>query len=524
MLPDVLQSLPVEIFVKIFELLDGRDISRCSLVCKFFSGVVKGSAELQYRIQLTIEGVAETEGMPTHSVVAERLETLLARRHGWNTMKWMKKITITYKADMPWYFSDGILLSMRRSSSHQLVAVIDQLPTRGSEDGSRTCIELPGLTSAPKVIAHDATQDLLVFVTRSDKLADDPAEWFYIDIHLRSLSTGATHPSAQLPRLECKRKTLHEHHGYQLGICGDVLVLLCRDPGYGGITISALRGWHWKTGDCFGHIGPPNPQPFCDFAFLTPDILLLSNPAGGQIKVLTTDFVHLLTLQLPSWGVPPEGMSISCSAVADSRISADALPNDRIVSVMFDQAFHAVSFFEPPDIYRMEITFRAQTVFQLLAVHGRRPPVDIPAATHVIVVSWDEWGPDACRMFVLASDMRVDYNSRRMQQATHGMRSVRTFHVPDRAQVLDFNVTRHMGTLGAGDPDANPAALITKPTILEPVDDGYQCEVVTKLPYAAIDIPNSEAYCGYLLDEQRLLGIKHRVEDRPDQEIDVFVF
>ncbi|TFY68769.1 hypothetical protein EVG20_g3429 [Dentipellis fragilis] len=499
-------------------------------VCKFFSDVIKDSAELQYLIQLTIEGVSETEGMPTHSVVAERLETLLGRRHGWNTMKWVKKSTITYRTYMPWSFADGIFLSMHDSSSH-FVAVIDRLPTRGSEDGSRTCIELTGLKYAPAKIAHDATQDLLAFITRSDRVDDDPTEWYYLDLHLRSLRTGAAHPLAQMPRVECRFRTCHEHWTYQLRICGDFLALLRCDPEPYGDDNSYLRGWHWKAGDYFLYIESPDTTgtfpSFSDLAFLTPDVLLLSNPfPRGQIEVLTMGYKHLLTLQLPDyvsgWDIYLEAMTISCSAIADSHTSADAPPDDRIVSVTFQVILDEVP--EASYICSTEISFRAQTVFHLLAAHGRHPPVVLPAATRPIVVPWDEWGPDGCRMFTLNRELRIDHDNRRIQRATHGMRAVRTLiGAPDRAQVLDFNITRHMGTSGAADPDAPSAELITEPITFEPIGV-YQHEVVTKLPYAAIDIPNSEAYCGYLLDGQRLLGIKHRVENQPDQEIDVFVF
>lgn len=90
-----------------------------------------------------------------------------------------------------------------------------------------------------------------------------------------------------------------------------------------------------------------------------------------------------------------------------------------------------------------------------------------------------------------------------------------------RVEVLDFNahISRAPTTaeklaatrLGI-DPEQPPdgARLVCEPSVF-PVDLVFANEVVTSLPYYAVPAPGQhEPYIGYMMDEQRLLGVKVR--------------
>jgi len=90
-----------------------------------------------------------------------------------------------------------------------------------------------------------------------------------------------------------------------------------------------------------------------------------------------------------------------------------------------------------------------------------------------------------------------------------------------RVEVLDFNVhasraptmaeklaATHLGI----DPELPPegARLVREPSVF-PAGLVFAKEVVTSLPYYSVPAPGQfEPYVGYMIDEQRLLGVKVR--------------
>jgi hypothetical protein len=90
-----------------------------------------------------------------------------------------------------------------------------------------------------------------------------------------------------------------------------------------------------------------------------------------------------------------------------------------------------------------------------------------------------------------------------------------------RVEVLDFNVHASRGPtkgeklaatrLGI-DPERAPegARLVCEPSVF-PAGVVFAKEVVTALPYYSVPAPGQcEPYVGYMIDEQRLLGLKVR--------------
>lgn len=86
-----------------------------------------------------------------------------------------------------------------------------------------------------------------------------------------------------------------------------------------------------------------------------------------------------------------------------------------------------------------------------------------------------------------------------------------------RVEVLDMNVHALRTPLAASrlgiDVEKPPegSRLVTEPSVF-PTGGVFAKEVVTELPYYAVPAPGQgEAYVGYMIDEQRLLGLKVRV-------------
>ena len=88
-------------------------------------------------------------------------------------------------------------------------------------------------------------------------------------------------------------------------------------------------------------------------------------------------------------------------------------------------------------------------------------------------------------------------------------------------EVLDFNVhvsraptvaEKIAATRLGIDPEQPPesARLVCEPSVF-PADQVFAKEVVTSLPYYTVPAPGQcEPYVGYMIDEQRLLGLKVR--------------
>ncbi|TFY60506.1 hypothetical protein EVG20_g7393 [Dentipellis fragilis] len=463
MLKGTVPSLPAELQVKIFECLDVIDLLNCSVACKFFHDIIRDRTALQYRIQLAIDGVSETED---------------AR---------------------PWSYSDGVLCYVSDNSLLHYVVTVVQLPSL-SGGGSSYDIELADLSSIPVALTHDATQDMLALVTRMAMGHSN----YLVAIETRSLRTGEYHPTTGLSPLSFYYLAFVSHKNDT------------RRP------FSEINIWRWRLRASL--IGDPDTHPAADFAFLTPNILLLAQPKySGYIEVLTPrhtlqvlpdldiqhlhSFVHLLSLQLPDRSpyFYLNTMTISCEPTPgslDQHPFSGAEVNGGVISV----ACTVLDYRHGSRI--VNFVFHARTIFDLLVAYNRLPP-SIPVPTETITIPWIDWGPDACRAFMIdpwKEDICAVYGN---------------------CVVLGCRDTAEDPIRPRPPRDRPPAEAVTAPTFLHE-EPGFQDPVETTLPYVAIDIPNAdnrEAYCDYLLDGQRLLAMKPRADhEGAEQEVDVFVF
>jgi len=147
-------------------------------------------------------------------------------------------------------------------------------------------------------------------------------------------------------------------------------------------------------------------------------------------------------------------------------------------------------------------------------------------------VPWEEWGPQGTRFFVLAMGFQ-------WLRYVHGTRVVCPVLQPSgesRVEVLDFNVHASRAPTTAEklaatrlgiDPEQPPegAHLVCEPSVF-PAGLVFAKEVVTSLPYYSVPAPGQlEPYVGYMIDEQRLLGLKASpFTDGDLGDVDVYTF
>ncbi|KAG8763607.1 hypothetical protein FRC11_000545 [Ceratobasidium sp. 423] len=126
------------------------------------------------------------------------------------------------------------------------------------------------------VVAHDfrfdPDLDLLVLLER----VTDPNTDLELRLHLRSLSTGLTHPLASTPTLMSTFKftTTYSETGFQ--IVGNSLAILCFTNSRLDTSSPRMCVWDWTTGELI----TSTEVPGTDFAFISEDTFLV--PVGRR--------------------------------------------------------------------------------------------------------------------------------------------------------------------------------------------------------------------------------------------------
>ncbi|KAI0049445.1 hypothetical protein FA95DRAFT_1556928 [Auriscalpium vulgare] len=260
--PPSILTLPVEITVKIFEILDFQDILRCAAVCRHFKDIIEASTLLQYNVALAANG--SQDGPACDMTTIERMQRLQTYSAAWRELKYTHRTEVTlgtwgnvYGATirngvLAWSRDDGLLL-------------FTQLPSRSRRIARRDWSQPVGFYA--RECAIDPSQDVLVLVGTPN--IDDVHPWF---MQFRSLTSGESHPlAAPIPDIVGSLLPT----GFLIGtitprVIGDLLAFLvqARDsqPDY-------LIIWNWKSGEIRKII---TGRHICRFAFISPSLILIT--------------------------------------------------------------------------------------------------------------------------------------------------------------------------------------------------------------------------------------------------------
>jgi hypothetical protein len=171
-----LVALPTELILRVFSLLDGRQIARCSAVshnsvrsgpvlilcvlkvCAYFKSAIENSTAMQYAIKLDMYGYKEAPVYSRSPVnVAARLDKLDRLNTAWNDLDWDQSI-VKFPTSPFSIISDGILVNVALDvvTCVQLPSPLRDVPLR------MWTLENPVDIDDIDGIAVDASQDLLV--------------------------------------------------------------------------------------------------------------------------------------------------------------------------------------------------------------------------------------------------------------------------------------------------------------------------------------------------------------------------
>ncbi|KAH8991383.1 hypothetical protein EDB86DRAFT_2935103 [Lactarius hatsudake] len=479
----MLLDLPVEILSEVLVLLDHLSILHCSAVCRHLHALVATSLNLQYRVELAAEGLIDgSPGGPAYTTAA-RMDLLLERRVAWRALRPRRRASVALAGHCHAYELVGGLFAKaleEYGAARRLVA--SWLPSNTTDE---TRLVVDDLGVRIKDFALDPAQDLIVLLEHrpaAGPSANTSAATAGADIrvHLRKLSAGAVvpHPEAKVPVL-CRR-ALGPVHGCMIQIVEDVVGMYFWMPLHGVLI------WNWMAGEELVFIQEDQaPERIWDFSFLSPRAYMVTTlKDGGEIRIYSfaspSSFrrpAHVATLHLPT----PH-------------------PN--------------------------------RALFELTTTTGpflARPPAGSPfsfsrtARVHVFTLHHDpgahrgRWQP-AC--FVVHNRTLMRYVETYQDDGPVGRTMGRVGSSGDAwlrppagagSKCWDMNVHASRAPTAAEKLAASRLGIdLEKPVegsrlVCEP------SEVVTRLPYYSVPAPGQgESYVGYMIDEQRLLGLKVR--------------
>ncbi|KAF9015535.1 hypothetical protein BDQ17DRAFT_1395802 [Cyathus striatus] len=195
---EMITTLPTEILLKILEKLDFFSLIVCKCVCHLLQNIIENTANLQYIIELAVSGSEDGESSNNNLSIAERLQLLKKYQNAWDTELWHDEIKISMQRGGLWELYGNILA--QNSTRGDLSFV--QLPSKlRSIKQQQWVYSQETFKFNIRDFTVDASQDLIALIETPDTHIQN--DHSVLQIHLRTLSTGATHPLAPTCGIVC---------------------------------------------------------------------------------------------------------------------------------------------------------------------------------------------------------------------------------------------------------------------------------------------------------------------------------
>ncbi|CAE6353608.1 unnamed protein product [Rhizoctonia solani] len=403
--------LPTESVVHILLLLPPADIRTCKAVCRQLLAAIRESPELQYLLELDVLGYSPPLNPLDSLSFGDKIRVLQERRlvrinetqdTAMRAVKFEKVGSLS--ANIRYY--GGVLAVGKPSIDVTRQLQVYQL-TSSNKRTAYSSIVLHDLGVEAHDFIFDPDLDLLVLLERVNTLADDNAD-LEMRLHLRSLSTGQTHPLASTPVLmnTFKFTTTYGEAGFQ--ISGKHISILCYTNSRLDNSSPKIYVWNWITGELVASTEVPG----MGFAFISEDIFVV--PASrykwngpdtiGSLLVYTITDTHpggrarhIASLRLPATTTGP--CHSQCHFVATS-LPPLPIGVDGHLQMMPSKRVYEIG----PDSHYLCLHIKA---FNIANMHGEMangmlfiPASSIHRALNKITtsqsltpthVSWEEW-------------------------------------------------------------------------------------------------------------------------------------
>ncbi|KAK7016824.1 F-box domain-containing protein [Favolaschia claudopus] len=499
-------TLPAELFIQIFRILDAKTLLRCCSICRLWNELIQGTTELQYSIELLAEGMVRSASQPE----PEMFQLLLTRRRAWQYLEWTSKTTVGIErlSLCIWELVAGVLVEQQKQTASFFAVALTRDNDPVVERSHLSPFDMWDLRD----LIIDPTQDLILrFFAPIDQHAY---------IVCQTLSTEGHHPLAAEPMIRFDLGRLTTNSYVAMDLADDIVSVYFPRPPY------SFHLLNWKTGmeivKIRGDVSTESTlsRSAADFHLLSPRSYIFAHApspqttaaaSGGQIDLFTFDGDRFnvpalaATLELPKT-FPGTGLlsaSIIAGAFCANPVTGAGTPFSKSNE---HRIFLFNLCYDFPHWFHLFVPFRA--FHQYI--------VDFARDRQVQVEPWADWGPQNSRM--------LEGSQQSSHRQVHGERVVFSNEALGRGfvEVLDFGAAAQRRTVARApvidDPesDASPSppsslSCATQPEVhLEPSvlasESVFVDTIITDLPYSSavrrLD-PESDEFA---LDQDRLFA------------------
>ncbi|KAA1477300.1 hypothetical protein DENSPDRAFT_844516 [Dentipellis sp. KUC8613] len=492
--PSGLSILPFELLLSILVLLDFRDLLHCSEVCRHLNTLVKHTVELQYIVELAVDGMSD--GPPSDLSASDRLQLLLERREMRHTLSQGQSRVILPEI---WAIFDYQHRALTRAipSDDEVESIESIQVTFPATNGQpERLIVIDNFDVGPVIgFVVDPVLDLVVLLTSNAGQMSE--ETLYLSLHLRTLGSFAkdAHPDCRDPVI---RASLSDT--YQLPLDMWAIRIRLTDDNVGlyfrreDAVASTVLIWNWKSGALLAVIDNPASLTIRDFNFISQTAFLVTVVVRRGPFEDEKECIEEISIRLYHLGSHPSSYSLASPALIMYLPSVAESPFPGGRSFYFDFTAHSGPFTTMASPNRPFLVSESSRihVFDLEV----KSPVDgysvdgllvrlvvqqktflsllnsCPRSGETRSLAWEEWGPPNTRLY---EHGRGPHNPRRFSCS-----SVLAEFLPERlkiSRIADFNVEASKGW-----------ELVTEPTILRR-PRVFAKPVMTSLPYRQVVIP-----------------------------------
>ncbi|KAI9443021.1 hypothetical protein H4582DRAFT_1922057 [Lactarius indigo] len=384
---DLLKILPNELITNILAALHYRDLASCTQVCRCMADIIRGSALLQYHIEL---GRCDMNDGPLSTLsIPERRERLQAYDDAWRSLRWSACVNVlnipNHEYNEMSIAPGGILIFI---SGRESKIIVVQIPSNLRGIPMRQW-ELK-LSSVPRECALDPSEDILV-ILREDECY----------LQFLSLSTGKPHPLAAVPPLCDHISIFRSIELVDIHVTQNHFALL--------IINQRLRVWNWKTGRILLDITPKNVR---SVSFLPENRILLATTCADDFateanpnELRNCPALVMYSLDQPS-ASQQQGAAALPIAVFALEIGHDIIPTHLSLYYYFNTHPYshsvAVPFFSTPmDLIALQVSGTLKDDQSIVLGHILLIPLvrltshisgSTATDTRTRYIPWNDWG------------------------------------------------------------------------------------------------------------------------------------
>ncbi|KAF8876443.1 hypothetical protein CPB84DRAFT_1795842 [Gymnopilus junonius] len=537
----LLVALPQEIVIHILSNLDYSSLLCCGSTCRLLYEICKDSLELQYIIELAIDGFKKPITNAPHSELVSRLHNL---RRSWAELdcKQFKKIEL--KNQCRAYELVAGLFAM--SDGHGLS--LAWLPSSTMPGRS---LEYPSLGFLVRDFAIDPTQDLIV-ILEDDHNPVVFADNRHVRLHIRTISTIEFHPAASHGILEFDIPS-DETFGNSIStalieIAVDIVAMYIT-KGFLSARSRVLI-WNWRNGilvydsDVIGDALPPTAH---HFSLLSRDSFLLTvTYSGGTLQLHTfspTSPTLSPTSLCGTFHLPPIQphsnlfqMTVHTGPISASHAAQCTFSNTPEAHVLVLTLFYSIAHRDDaPHSATYTLFVHKRTFLEYVTRFRRQQEVSLVhdgvegTRTPSVDLDWESWAEQSTRFIPTLSP-------RPWLRYVHGARVIFNYQNQQTFKVLNFNIpsSTSISSTSTSSTSTSSTSIPAQHFDFEPHEEpttGYptylfQKDFVTRLPYYSttrrVEVEAEGGFYACMIDEERVIGIT--MSDTDDMTLNVCAF